>query len=178
MIEDLVVRDALDSDVPELRQLYASSVRSAGVEAYPPEAVAAWSSFSEAPEFEGFVLRNRTIVVEDDTGLVGFGGADPSGRIASLYVRGDRLHEGIGTKILERLLARLLSEGVRRVWTEASELSRPLFERFGFVTVAEESVIRSGVPIRRCRMEADLPTAAAEAPVAPPQVRPGPGLAG
>ncbi|MEJ2542207.1 MAG: hypothetical protein P8188_19960 [Gemmatimonadota bacterium] len=38
--------------------------------------------------------------------------------------------------------------------TEASELSRGLFERFGFVVVEEEVVERGGIQIVRHKMEA------------------------
>ena len=96
MEERLTMRKAREADVPELSRLYAESVRTLGPKHYSPEAIAAWASFAEHEGFRDFVLRPWTVVAEDESGLVGFGGVDASGHVASLYVRGDRSREGSG----------------------------------------------------------------------------------
>lgn len=53
-------------------------------------------------------------------------------------------------------LRRRYADSVRR--TEASELSRPLFARFGFSGVGVETVDRSGVGFERFRMEKRVDT--------------------
>lgn len=61
--------------------------------------------------------------------------------------------EGIGFHLLDAILRHARAEGVSHFRTEASELSRPLFEKFRFVVVGTEVVERAGVGIERFRME-------------------------
>lgn len=154
----VVLREAREDDVPELRRLYADSVRRLGPEHYPPEAVAAWASFAEEARFRDFVMTPLSFVAEDDSGVVGFAGVDASGHVVFLYVRGDRGREGIGSRLLSKLLEVGRAEGARNFRTEASELSRPLFARFGFSVVGVEVVDRSGVAFERFRMEKRVDT--------------------
>lgn len=144
--------------MPELRRLYADSVRRLGPRHYSPEAVAAWASFADQPRFREFVTTPFTFVAEDESGVVGFGGVDASGHVASLYVRAGRGREGIGSRLLLKLLEVGRAEGASHFRTEASELSRPLFERFGFSVVGVEVVERSGVAFERFRMEKRVDT--------------------
>jgi putative acetyltransferase len=71
--------------------------------------------------------------MEDASGILGFCGVDADGHVASLYVRADRARQGIGTKLLQTALDRARALGVQTFHAEASELSLPIFKRFGFV---------------------------------------------
>jgi putative acetyltransferase len=146
-----VLRRARESDVSELARLYSASVRALAPGFYPPESVIAWAAFAEDPGFRDFVLAVDTLVVEDSSGLIGFAGLDQSGRITSLYVRPDRTRKGVGSRLLSTLLGS--SPRPLRFWTQASTLSRPLFERFGFVVVETEVVERHGAKLERYVME-------------------------
>lgn len=147
----IAIGPAREEDVPGLARLYGASVRALAPEHYAPDAVEAWAAFSDDPGFRDFILNADTLVAEDATGLVGFGGVEGSGRIASLYVRSDRARQGIGAQLLEALLLR--PERPMRFWTEASALSRPLFESFGFTLAETEVVERRGARVERYLME-------------------------
>lgn len=147
------IRQAREEDVPELAVLYSDSIRSVGLEYYEPDAIEAWAAFARSDGFRDFVLQNRTLVAEEKAGISGFGGIDHSGRIASLYVKPDRNRRRIGSTLLEALLDVGQASGVCEFRTEASEFSRPLFEKFGFEVVGTEVVEREGVRIERYRME-------------------------
>lgn len=149
----LTLRDAREADLADLARIYADAVSRLGPEHYAPDAVAAWSAFARDARFRDFILGPRTVVAEDDSGIVGFGGLGEDGHIASLYIRPDRARQGIGARILDELLRTGEALGIRRFHTEASEHSRPLFQRFGFEVVEVEVVERQGVQIERYRME-------------------------
>lgn len=154
----MVLREVREEDVPTLARLYADSVRTLAPGRYTAEAVEAWASRAERAAFRDLVVIPRTLVVEDETGIVGFGGLDPSGHVASMYVRGDRSREGIGSLLLSRLLEAGEDAGMRRFTVDASLVARSLFERHGFSIVATEVVEREGVDIARLRMEKRLPS--------------------
>jgi putative acetyltransferase len=148
----LRLRRARDTDVADLAALYADSIRRLGPEYYRPEAVEAWAAHALSHQFRDFILTNQALIAEDSTGTAGFGSIDGSGRIASLYVRPDRSRQGVGSTLLAALLDIGRAEGLGEFRAEASELSKPLFERFGFSVVASEVVEREGIPIERYRM--------------------------
>jgi putative acetyltransferase len=147
----LVLREARESDVPDLARIYAASIRELGPEYYSPEGIEAWAASAEETRFRDFVLGPHTLVAEDASGPVGFAGMEKTGRIASLFVRPDRARQGVGSQLLEALLRR--PEAPTRLWTQASELSRPLFEKFGFTLVETEVVERRGAELVRYVME-------------------------
>lgn len=146
-------------DIPELARLYAGVVRRHGPERYSPAQVEAWASFAEdGPAFERFVRRCRTLLAEDETGILGFGGLEPGGRITALYVRSDRTRSGVGSALLSALLEEARARGMHELRAEASELSRDLLLRFGFRLEGEEQVERRGAGFTRYRMVLDLPS--------------------
>lgn len=145
------LREVRESDLSELAQLYANSIRALGPEHYGPDGISAWAAFAGEDGFRDFVLDSTTLVAEDSSGILGFGGKDDSGRIVSLYVRPDKARRGIGSLLLDGLLKQT---GIpTRFWTQASALSRPLFERFGFEVVETELVERHGAQLERYVME-------------------------
>lgn len=150
------IRAATDSDVSRLAALYADAVRSAGPSRYTQPQVQAWAAFADEREaFRRFITDASTFVAEDDTGPVGFTGLAPDGHVTALYVRADRMREGIGTALLRAVLQRARQLEIHRLYAEASALSRPLFERFGFEVEAVERVERRGVAIERYRVVRD-----------------------
>ena len=147
----LVLREARESDVAELARIYAASIRELAPEYYPADRVEAWAAFAEEAGFRDFILGPHTLVAVDASGPVGFAGMEETGRIASLFVRPDRARQGVASQLLEALLRR--PEVPTRLWTQASELSRPLFEKFGFTVVETEVVERRGTELGRYVME-------------------------
>ena len=87
-----------------LAEIYRDAVRALGPAGYTSEQVRAWASFgAEGDAFHSFVLGAHTLVAEEEGSPIGFGGLDPSGRVAFLHVRGDRGRRGVGGSILSAL---------------------------------------------------------------------------
>ncbi|MEM1042304.1 MAG: GNAT family N-acetyltransferase [Bacteroidota bacterium] len=145
-------REAIDADLPALAALYAEAVRAAGPAYYTPEQVETWATAAGLPTFRRLVPRPLTLVAEDEFGPAGFAGLAPDGHVASLYVRPDRMRQGIASALLRALLDHAADQGIERLYTEASALSRPVFERFGFALDEVERVELRGVAFERYRM--------------------------
>ena len=131
-----------------------------GVQQYATEALEAWAQFSQRPQFRQFILENDTLVAEGGGEILGFAGLDASGRVASLYVSPKYARQGIGSMMLSAVLDHGRKGGLSSFHTEASEMSRPLFERFGFAVTECETVERRGVQIHRYIMKSMAPPGA------------------
>lgn len=97
--------------------------------------------------------RGSGLVSCDATGsIAAFGLRDPADRLALLYCHPEQQRRGHATALLRALEAQARLEGVRRLRTEASFLSRPLFEREGWCCSWQEELLIHGVHFRRFRL--------------------------
>lgn len=138
------IRPACAADLPLLRAIYSDAVETAGPARYTEGQVRAWSAFAEEEAFIGFILDVHTYVAEVGTGILGFCGIAEDGHVASIYLRGDRIGQGIGAELLGGVLQRHPAPLSGRYHVEASAFSLPLFERFGFRLVGTEQIKRGG----------------------------------
>jgi putative acetyltransferase len=81
---------------------------------------------------------------------------EPADRISLLYCRGRSCRQGRGRALLRALEAVARQGGSRRLRTEASFLSRPLFEREGWQVDGLETLPLAGVIFHRFRMSKRL----------------------
>lgn len=151
------IRLAEESDLVELAALYQHTVLQHGPQHYSLIQTQTWASFAENLDgFRHFILDATTYVATDETGIVGFAGIETNGHIRSIYVRGDRLHQGIGSALMRVPLDYAAAEHLTRLYSEASEFSLGLFQKFGFRLYDTEEVERSGVVFARYLVEQSL----------------------
>ena len=153
--QNLLLKTAIESDLPALAKLFDDSVRQVAPQKYSPEQVDAWAASATDTEFfSRFILESTTFIAEENN-LLGFGGIriTTAGQITSLYVRGNCNRKGVGSKLLEKILEYARINQCDRLYTEASEFSKPLFEKFGFEIYGEEEVMRNGVLFQRSLMQ-------------------------
>jgi putative acetyltransferase len=73
--------------------------------------------------------------------------------VKAVYVRGDRLGQGIGLRLMATLLQYAEKQAMPRLYAEASEFSLGLFLKFGFQQLDCEVIEHNGVLFRRCLVE-------------------------
>ena len=121
---------------------------------YSPAQTEAWAAINaDSPRFYQLILGVTTYLAEDDTGILGFAGIGDDGYLASAYVRYDCLHQGIGSLLMQALLAHAQEKQIQRLYAEASEFSLGLFQKFGFNQYDTEVVDRNGVQFTRYLVE-------------------------
>jgi GNAT superfamily N-acetyltransferase len=67
------------------------------------------------------------------------------GTIAKMIVANDFQRQGLGSRILQALLAEALRAGIEQLGLVATPFGRPVYERAGFVTVGDV-VVLTGIP--------------------------------
>lgn len=152
------IRKLCSEDLDSLSRIYSDSILQLGNEYYSAEQVTAWASFSaDTEEFNAWLIDATTLVAVDtsDTCL-GFGSFQSQGRVSSLFVAPEFQRMGLGSKLLERLMEEARSRAFAMITTEASEFSRPLFEKYGFVITEVERSKFKGVDFTRYAMQARI----------------------
>ncbi len=153
-----LLRPATAADLPVLAEIYIDAVRSIGPEAYSAAQVAAWATWpsAEPEEFRQRILAGHPWVAEVDGVVAAFAAYTPPDHLDFLYTRGDYARRGLATKLHRRLEAIANENGAPWLRTEASYLSRPAFNRFGYRVTEIERVERFGEMFTRFKMRKRL----------------------
>jgi len=155
------------ADHGALVEVYRDAVCSQAAGLYTPAQVAAWAGLPtrsgalEQALRDGFGLASTGGTgagAEAGDPIEAFGILDPPDRLALLYCRGRSCRQGRSSAILTALEHHATVQGIPRLRTEASQLSRPLLTRRGWRVVTEERVLFAGEWFKRWRMIKDLHT--------------------
>lgn len=147
------------ADAAEMSELYYESARELGARRYSHEQVAAWAPAPVDPSTVHARASDgrTTLVAVDDRGrLVGYGDLESDGHIDHLYCRPEAAGTGVAATLLEELITRARDSGIERLYVEASELARGLFERRGFTVLHRRDFDVRGVAIHNYAMEKQL----------------------
>jgi putative acetyltransferase len=151
---NMTIRPCKVSDITALADIYKQGIRRIGSSHYSGEQIAAWSGFAEdIEEFGKWISNSMTFVaVGPEKILLGFTGIERNGRISSLFVAPEVMRKGIGSALLRYLMEEIRLIGHNIVTTDASEYSKPLFEKFGFKVIKIEQTQFKGVKFQRYQM--------------------------
>ena len=143
------------TDAAALTALYARSVRHFGPRAYTPEQVAVWAATADIARTAARCSDGRYVVVaQDDAGTVlGFADLEADGHLDMLYAAPEAEGLHVGSQLYAAIEAHARRRGLRRIFVEASELARPLFERRGFTLLGRNDLVMDSVAIHNYRME-------------------------
>ncbi|MFO8238553.1 MAG: GNAT family N-acetyltransferase [Prochlorococcaceae cyanobacterium] len=151
------------ADHDDVLAVYRDAVLSQTGGRYSKAQIEAWahhparSGALRQPLADGYGLASTAL---ESASIEAFGVLHPDDRLALLYCRGRACRQGRASAILRALEEQARRQGQRRLRTEASQLSRPLLERRGWLVEAEETVLFGGAWFQRWRMIKPLhPTA-------------------
>ncbi|PSN20623.1 GNAT family N-acetyltransferase [filamentous cyanobacterium CCP5] len=148
------IRTAEATDIPQLAQLYYETVTQNAPQHYTEAQTQAWANFAlNESQFAQLFSGATTFLMEDQGEILGFAGLAPDGHVTAVYVRGDRLGQGIGSQLMEVLLEQAKTQNIPRLYAEASEFSLGLFLKFGFHHYDSEVVERGGIQFHRYLVE-------------------------
>ena len=147
-------RDAADlADVffRSVRQVTLSDYTAAQVQAWAPEPRTAEWAHTEASDG-----RLVLVAVNEGDRPVADIDLEPNGHINRLFCAPEAAGQGIASRLYDDVEAAAREQGIRSLFTEASELARRLFERKGFSVVERQDMVIRGVAIHNYRMTKDL----------------------
>ena len=96
-------------------------------------------------------------MAEQDGRAVGFVSLAAGGYVDFAYIRPEAQHSGLFRELLTRIVERALEQGQPLLWTHASLMAEPAFERLGFSVKKREQVLIGEHSFDRCQMEMRLP---------------------
>lgn len=149
VMTNTVLRDAQHSDLGAIMEIYYESVHGLTGEHYDAKQRRAW-----APEHlrgDGDHWRKRLgglevlLAIRSDL-PAGFCAFTLSGHVDLLFTHPEHARCGVARQLLEEAESRMRRVGTIQARTGASRLSRPLFEKLGYLAVAEaQSDVRGAI---------------------------------
>jgi putative acetyltransferase len=152
------IRPYQSGDAEVLADLYRRSVRHFGGRAYSAEQVEAWAATISADRIASRASDGRIMLVAVDQhdSPLGFGDLEPDGHLDFLYCAPEAAGQGLGSAIYAALEDHARNSGLQRIFVEASELARPLFEKNGFEIVGRNDLRIGSVAIHNFSMAKTL----------------------
>lgn len=143
-------------DAPALSEIFNRSVRAIGPAFYSAEQVEAWASISPTPDqihvrcTDG---RTMLIAVNEADHPLAFGDIEGNGHIDVLYCSPEVAGKGIMSALYDALENIAINRKLPRLFVEASEAAKPLFEKKGFQMRARRELSIGQIPIHNYAME-------------------------
>ncbi len=142
----VTLRTYREEDFPSLAELFYNTVHNISRDDYTSEQLDAWADGNiDRERWNSSFLKNHTLIAECDGKIVGFADMESGGYLDRLYVSHLHQRRGIATALVTALERQATANGVTAFETHASITARPFFERFGYVVVKENTVVRHGV---------------------------------
>jgi putative acetyltransferase len=132
---DYRIRQYRDADAEQLSHLSLSAIRAIGSRAYSPEQLGAWAGRHGGAQMyrdrasQGHVI---FVAVDESDQPVAYALIEPDGHLDRLYNHPDHSRRGLATRLLAEAEQYARRSGMKRLYTEASELARAAFERAGY----------------------------------------------
>ncbi len=133
------LRPYRDADAEDLASVIKAAIEDIGPSAYAADQVAAWSArHPGADRFRERVAENDAIIVAVDGGdrPVAYVLLQRDGHLDHLYNHPAHTRRGLAARLLAEAETLARAWGAPNLFTEASDLARPAFERAGYIMVS------------------------------------------
>lgn len=147
-------------DASALAALTLDAIETIGVEAYTAEQVRVWANRHPSPE--RFTARaeagHRILVMVDDASNApaAYSLLEGDGHLDMLYCAPAHAGRGLAKELLVQSEKQARELGMAKIYTEASELARPAFEKAGYTLTERRDFEIDGVAIHNYAMEKPL----------------------
>ena len=152
---EVTIRAYEPRDAADLAGVFVRSVRQVALSDYTPAQVRAWAPEPRTAEWahgEASDGRLVLVAVNADDRAVAYIDLEPDGHIDRVFCAPEAAGQGIASRLYDAVEAAAREQGIRSLYTEASELARRLFERKGFTVRERQDLVIRGVAIHNYRM--------------------------
>jgi putative acetyltransferase len=154
----ITIRGYRPDDAQALANIYYNTIHRINIQHYTKEQVDVWAPETSldkdrwAKKFE----RTQPFVAIAEGQVVGFAEFEADGHIDCFYCHHDWIGCGVGSALMNAIHDQAYQQGIKRLFSEVSITAKPFFERCGFTTICEQTVVKSSVELTNFKMEKRL----------------------
>ena len=134
------IRRLAENDIPQMRELFRSTVMYVNSRDYTGEECKDWASCGDSTEhWKDLLSENDYFAALDGVGnIIGLSSMNAGGHLHSLFVHKDWQGKGVGTQLLSEAERLAMEYDVGKITSEVSITARPFFEKHGYKVVKEQ----------------------------------------
>ena len=134
------IRRLAENDIPQMRELFRSTVLYVNSRDYTGEECKDWASCGDSTEhWKDLLSENDYFAALDGVGnIIGLSSMNAGGHLHSLFVHKDWQGKGVGTQLLSEAERLAMEYGAGIITSEVSITARPFFEKHGYKVVKEQ----------------------------------------
>mgnify|MGYP001572668624 CR=1 FL=1 len=141
-------------DCKEIIELFYNTVYSVNARDYNEVQLDVWAPKDiDISAWDQSLSEHYSVVIEEDSMIIGFGDLDDSGYFDRLFVHKDYQEMGVATTIADELEKYAQKNDMKIVITYASITAKPFFQKRGYKVVKEQVVERKGQILTNFVME-------------------------
>ena len=143
------IRKARPEDAKEIVKLVRETIRKVNSEDYTKKQVNAWVSSNKAKKMREFIAGKRKVFVAvDKDKIIGMATWTQSeNQVGALYVQKDRIGEGIGKKLYDRVEEEARKAGTKELKLYSTITAVPFYKKRGYKSVRKTHVTMNKVKI-------------------------------
>ena len=156
---DVTIRAYEPRDAADLADVFFRSVRQVAVSEYTDAQVKAWAPEPRTAEWaheEASDGRLVLVAANEEGRAVAYIDLESNGHINRVFCAPEAAGQGIASRLYDAVESAAREQGIRHLFTEASELAKRLFERKGFVVLERQDLVVRAVDIHNYRMAKTL----------------------
>jgi putative acetyltransferase len=147
------IRPFRQGDEPALFAIYQSAIRETASKDYTPEQIEAWAPPVLDPELWARRMQGiKPFVVESAGQIVAYADVQSTGYIDHFFVAGGCAMQGVGTLLMQHLLAQARQQSILELTSDVSRTAQPFYAKFGFVVVSHNNPVVRGVVVPNALM--------------------------
>lgn len=133
-------REATLTDIPELKEMYQSTLRAVNSADYTSEEIEDWVSCGDDLAHLADLITNLWFIVAlNDSGrIIGFSSISREGYLHSMFVHKDYQRRGVAGFLLGKIEEYAAERGIKIITSEVSITARPFFEKQGYEVIKEQ----------------------------------------
>jgi len=153
----LQIRAFCMGDESALHEVFHSSVHTLGAACYDAAQLAAWAPNEfDATAWAAKMRTLRPFVATRGAHILGYADLGAAGYIDHFFVAGAAAHRGVGTALMQHLLAQATARQLSELSADVSRCAQRFFAHHGFELVQERTVLIRAVALANARMRRAL----------------------
>lgn len=136
---DILVRQANESDVRDITELFYDTIQNINIRDYSKEEVDDWSSWKvDIDKWLEKMQEQYFVVAEIKNKIVGFSSLAPDGYLDFMFVNKDTQGQGVASVLLSEIERKAIQQNNNLIYSDVSLTAKGFFESKGFIVERQQ----------------------------------------
>lgn len=133
-------REATLADIPELKEMYKTTLRAINKADYTPEEIEDWASCGDDIQHLADLITNLYFIValNEEDQIIGFTSIQQDGYLHSMFVHKDYQRKGVASFLLSMAEEYVIKHQIPIITSEVCITAKPFFESKGYQVMREQ----------------------------------------